>query len=76
VVLDVVATRQADQSRPETDQRVRQNDDLLYIATDFGIAIYDLERLEFNDTYFIGDNAIELRVKSWRFFRGSYTLPL
>jgi hypothetical protein len=24
-----------------------------------GLRFYDLERLEFNDTYFIGDNAIE-----------------
>lgn len=36
---------------------------LLYIATDFGIALYDLNRLEFNDTYFIGDNAALLSVK-------------
>ena len=27
----------------------------LYISTDFGISLFDLQRLEFGDTYFIGD---------------------
>ncbi|MBL4664102.1 MAG: T9SS type A sorting domain-containing protein [Flavobacteriaceae bacterium] len=27
----------------------------LYISTEFGISVYDLSRLEFGDTYFIGD---------------------
>lgn len=35
----------------------REKNGLIYIATDFGIALYDLARLEFNDTYFIGNNA-------------------
>jgi ligand-binding sensor domain-containing protein len=37
--------------------------DLLYIATDFGIALYDLNRKEFDDTYFIGNNGAILPIK-------------
>jgi sugar lactone lactonase YvrE len=72
VVLDVVAIRDKQVINPDQKRinEFKQNGDLLYIATDFGIAIYDLERLEFNDTYFIGDNGIELRVKSIEIFQG------
>ncbi|WP_203256478.1 type IX secretion system anionic LPS delivery protein PorZ [Hyunsoonleella ulvae] len=37
-------------------------DNLVYIATDFGISVFDLERLEFGDTYFIGDQGSQLSV--------------
>ncbi len=42
--------------------------DLLYIATGFGIALYDLERLEFNDTYFIDDGGDQTDVSQIAFF--------
>ncbi|WP_299393159.1 two-component regulator propeller domain-containing protein [uncultured Gelidibacter sp.] len=31
------------------------DNDKVYIATDYGISVYDLERLEFGDSYFIGN---------------------
>jgi ligand-binding sensor domain-containing protein len=34
----------------------------LYISTDFGISVYDLERLEFGDTYFIGDFGSQINI--------------
>ncbi len=34
----------------------------LYIATDFGISVYDLERLEFGDSYFIGDLGTQINI--------------
>ena len=34
----------------------------VYISTGFGISLFDLERLEFDDTYFIGDNGTRLNV--------------
>ncbi|TBN00209.1 ABC transporter substrate-binding protein [Hyunsoonleella flava] len=37
-------------------------DNLVYIATDYGISVFDLERLEFGDTYFIGDQGSQLSV--------------
>lgn len=71
-VLDVVAIRDKEVIDPD---RKRINEfkllgELLYIATDFGIAIYDLDRLEFNDTFFIGDNGAQLRIRSIEIFQG------
>lgn len=34
----------------------------LYISTDFGITVFDLNRLEFGDTYFIGQGGSESRI--------------
>lgn len=34
----------------------------VYISTDFGISVYDLTRIEFGDTYFIGDFGAQERV--------------
>jgi hypothetical protein len=36
---------------------------LIYISTDYGISVYDLERLEFGDTYFLGDGGAQITVK-------------
>lgn len=40
-----------------------EQDGLIYISTDYGISIYDLERLEFGDTYFIGNGGSQISVK-------------
>lgn len=43
---------------PPDEKRINhfnEFNDLIYIATDYGISVYDLERLEFGDTYFIGN---------------------
>jgi len=34
-----------------------------YISTDFGIVVFDLATLEFNDTYYLGPNGSELAVQ-------------
>lgn len=34
----------------------------IYLSTPFAIVVYDIENLEFGDTYFIGDNSTELRI--------------
>lgn len=34
----------------------------LFISTDFGIAEYDLENLEFRDSFFIGDNGDQIQI--------------
>ena len=39
-----------------------EKDGLIYISTDFGISIYNLENLEFGDTYFIGDGGAQITV--------------
>ncbi|WP_120200178.1 type IX secretion system anionic LPS delivery protein PorZ [Ichthyenterobacterium magnum] len=35
---------------------------LVYISTDYGISAYDLNRLEFGDTYFIGNGGTQIKV--------------
>ncbi|UKM65306.1 ABC transporter substrate-binding protein [Flavobacteriaceae bacterium GSB9] len=35
---------------------------VVYVSTNFGISVFDLERLEFNDTYFIGNSGEQVRV--------------
>jgi hypothetical protein len=42
-----------------------------YIATDFGISVYDLERLEFGDTYFIGNNNSQIPVEKTTIFNNA-----
>lgn len=38
-------------------------DGVVYISTDYGISVYDLNNLEFGDTYFIGDFGSQIKVK-------------
>ena len=52
-------------SIPPTEKQINSFDEyngLLYISTGFGISLYDLERLEFQDSYFIGNNGGQLNV--------------
>jgi hypothetical protein len=41
---------------------------LVYISTDYGISVYDLNNLEFGDTYFIGDFGSQIKVKGTTIF--------
>lgn len=43
---------------------------LIYIATDFGISVYDIDRLEFGDTYFIGNGNSQIPVEKTTVFNG------
>ncbi|WP_046743274.1 type IX secretion system anionic LPS delivery protein PorZ [Kordia zhangzhouensis] len=43
----------------------------LYIATNYGISLYDINALEFGDTYFIGANGSQLEVRQTTIF-GEY----
>ena len=40
-----------------------ENEGLIYISTDYGISIYDLDGLEFGDTYFLGNAGSQITVK-------------
>ena len=42
----------------------------LYVSTPFGIVVYDIEKLEFGDTYFIGNNSSSLEVYQTEVFNG------
>lgn len=39
-----------------------EDDGLLYISTDYGVSVYDLNQLQFGDTYFIGDGGSQISV--------------
>ena len=47
-----------------------ENDGLIYISTDFGISVYDLEGLEFGDTYFLGNGGAQITVNQVSIFNG------
>lgn len=46
-------------------------ENLVYISTNYGISIFDLERLEFGDTFFIGDFGSQIPVKQTAILDGS-----
>ncbi|MEM9679060.1 MAG: two-component regulator propeller domain-containing protein [Bacteroidota bacterium] len=48
-----------------------EDNGLVYISTNFGISIYDLDRLEFGDTYFIGSGGTQIRVNKTSIFNGA-----
>ncbi|MBU2940935.1 ABC transporter substrate-binding protein [Lacinutrix sp. C3R15] len=51
---------------PPTDKNINhfnEYDGLVYISTEYGISVYDLERLEFGDTYYIGSQGTQIRIK-------------
>lgn len=50
---------------PPTDKRITHFngfENVVYISTNYGISVFDLERLEFGDTYFIGDLGSQIQV--------------
>ncbi|MFT5847118.1 MAG: hypothetical protein ACJARX_002458 [Psychroserpens sp.] len=47
-----------------------ESDGLLYISTDFGISVYNLEQLQFGDTYFIGDGGSQVAIGQTAIFNG------
>ncbi len=44
--------------------KIQVIDQLIYFSTDFGIVVFNPYKLEFIETYIIGDNAYEVRVNS------------
>ena len=47
-----------------------ESDGLLYISTDYGISVYDLNQLQFGDTYFIGDGGSQIAINQTTTFNG------
>ena len=50
---------------PSSEKRINhfnEFDEVVYIATDYGISVFNLENLEFGDTYFIGENGRQVNV--------------
>lgn len=55
----------------KTINHFNENNGLIYIATDFGVSVYDLELLQFGDTYFIGDNGSQIQINETEVFNGN-----
>ncbi|WP_139854039.1 type IX secretion system anionic LPS delivery protein PorZ [Aequorivita sinensis] len=60
-VVDIVEK----QSIPPNKKRInniREHNGQLYLSTQYGVSVYDLSRLEFGDTYFIGDLGTQIDI--------------
>jgi ligand-binding sensor domain-containing protein len=68
--LSVIDILQKQTIPPDTKRinHFNEYDGVVYISTDFGISVYDLERLEFGDTYFIGDGGTQIIVNQTAIF--------
>lgn len=56
---------------PPNSKRVNHFNELndnVYISTDYGVSVYDLSRLEFGDTYFIGNGGSQIKVNQTTIF--------
>ncbi len=59
---------------PETDKRINHfnaYENLVYVSTNYGISVFNLERLEFGDTYFIGNGGSQIQVKQTAIYNGN-----
>ena len=52
-----------------------EHNNVVYIATNYGISVYDLEALEFGDTYYIGTNGSQVQVKQTVVFNNNLYAP-
>ena len=58
------------QSGEKSINHMKEFDDKLYLSTPFGIVVYDIKKLEFGDTFFIGNNSSSLAVNQIEVFNG------
>jgi len=70
-VLSVVDIIEKPTISPESKRinHFNEYNGLVYISTNYGISVYDLERLEFGDTYFIGTLGSQIPVKQTTIFQ-------
>lgn len=61
------------QTIPATAKQINhamEYNDKIYLSCNFGISVYDLNNLEFNDTYYIGSNGAQLQTRQTAVFGG------
>ena len=70
-VLSVVDILEKPTISPESKliNHFNEYNGLIYISTNYGISVYDLERLEFGDSYFIGALGSQIPVKQTTIFQ-------
>ena len=69
-VVDIVEK----QTMPSNLKRINHFNvisDVVYVSTDFGISVYDLQGLEFGDSYLIGNGGSQIGVKQTTVFNGA-----
>ena len=66
-VIDIVAKSTIPSSQKQINH-FNENGEDMYIATDFGISVYNLNNLEFGDTYYIGTNGSQIKIKQTAIF--------
>lgn len=57
---------------PPNDKKINhfnEHDGLVYIATGYGISVYNLDNLEFGDTYYIGNSGTQIDVRQTTIFQ-------
>lgn len=59
ISADIVNFNQSGEKRVN---HISEFNDKLYLSTPFAIVVYDIDRLEFGDTYFIGNNSSSLKI--------------
>lgn len=50
------------QSGEKSINHISEFNNKLYLSTPFAVVVYDIEKLEFGDTYFIGDNSASIKI--------------
>jgi ligand-binding sensor domain-containing protein len=58
------------QSGEKSINHMKEFDDKLYLSTPFGVVVYDIKKLEFGDTFFIGNNSSSLAVNQIEVYNG------
>ncbi|MDN3664795.1 two-component regulator propeller domain-containing protein [Algibacter miyuki] len=56
------------QANDKEIKHINAVDQFIYLSTGFGISVFNLERLEFGDTYFIGDLGTQIEVNQTTIF--------
>lgn len=59
ISADIVNFNQSGEKRIN---HISEFNNKLYISTPFAIVVYDIDKLEFGDTYFIGENSTSVRI--------------
>ena len=52
------------QSGEKSINHISEFNNKLYLSTPFAIVVYDIENLEFGDTYFIGENSASIKINA------------
>ncbi len=55
----------------KTINHIEEYDNILYLSTPFGIVLYNIEKLEFGDTYFIDESSTSLNINQIKVFDGN-----